>query len=106
MYLQKILQLGAVGPSTRPSAEAGHVQPDETDVFMRKLCDLRAILAGLNASCPVAAQPFPSSPGTSRDLQCQNQNLMNLQRWFIRENPIKMDDLGGTPIVGNHHILL
>ena len=21
--------------------------------------------------------------------------------WFIRENPIKMDDLGGTPIFGN-----
>ena len=23
--------------------------------------------------------------------------------WFIRENPIKMDDLGVTPILGNHH---
>jgi len=24
--------------------------------------------------------------------------------WFIVENPIKMDDLGGTPIFGNIHI--
>ena len=24
---------------------------------------------------------------------------------FLMENPIKMDDLGGSPIVGNHHIL-
>ena len=24
--------------------------------------------------------------------------------WFIRENPIKMDDLGGTPIFGNTHM--
>ena len=24
--------------------------------------------------------------------------------WFIRENPIKMDDLGGTPIFGNTHV--
>ena len=24
---------------------------------------------------------------------------------FVRENPIKMDDLGGTPISGNHHII-
>ena len=23
--------------------------------------------------------------------------------WFIMENPIKMDDLGGTPIFGNIH---
>ena len=26
--------------------------------------------------------------------------------WFITENPIKMDDLGGTPIFGNIHISL
>ena len=25
---------------------------------------------------------------------------------FVRENPIKMDDLGGTPISGNPHILV
>ena len=25
--------------------------------------------------------------------------------WFIMENPIKMDDLGGTTIFGNTHIL-
>ena len=25
--------------------------------------------------------------------------------WFIRENPIKMDDLGGTPISGNHYLV-
>eukprot|EP00435_Cladocopium_sp_Y103_P027592 s1802_g6.t2 len=36
--------------------EAGHVQQDETDVFMRKLCDLRAILAGLN-DMPSKAPP-------------------------------------------------
>ena len=24
--------------------------------------------------------------------------------WFIMENPIKMDDLGGTPTFGNTHI--
>jgi hypothetical protein len=24
---------------------------------------------------------------------------------FIRETPINMDDMGGTPILGNHHIL-
>ena len=24
--------------------------------------------------------------------------------WFIRENPIKMDDFGGTPIFGNTHV--
>ena len=66
-HVLKILQLGAVGP-TRPSAEAGHVQHDETKCFMQKLCDLRAILAGLNASCPVAPQPLPS-PGT---FKCQN----------------------------------
>ena len=24
--------------------------------------------------------------------------------WFITENPTKMDDLGGTPIFGNHHM--
>ena len=24
--------------------------------------------------------------------------------WFIRENPIKMDDDWGTPIYGNHHM--
>ena len=24
--------------------------------------------------------------------------------WFIRENPIKTDDLGGTHILGNHHM--
>ena len=24
--------------------------------------------------------------------------------WFTMENPLKMDDLGGTPILGNHHI--
>jgi len=26
--------------------------------------------------------------------------------WFIMENPIKIYDLGGTPISGNHHIIL
>ena len=26
--------------------------------------------------------------------------------WFIMEIPIKMDDLGGTTIFGNHHCLL
>ena len=26
--------------------------------------------------------------------------------WFIMDNPIKMDDLGGTPIFGNTHIFL
>ena len=25
--------------------------------------------------------------------------------WFTMENPIEMDDLGGTPIFGNTHIL-
>ena len=25
--------------------------------------------------------------------------------WFIVENPIEMDDLGGTPIPGNLHML-
>ena len=25
--------------------------------------------------------------------------------WFIMENPVKMDDFGGTPISGNHHIV-
>lgn len=29
--------------------EAKNVQPDETYVFMQKFCDLRSILAGLNA---------------------------------------------------------
>ena len=29
--------------------EVRNVQPDETYVFMQKLCDLRSILAGLNA---------------------------------------------------------
>ena len=24
-------------------------------------------------------------------------------RWFMLENPIKTDDLGGTPILGNLH---
>ena len=24
--------------------------------------------------------------------------------WFGMENPIKMDDLGGTPISGNHQL--
>ena len=24
--------------------------------------------------------------------------------WLLMEHPIKMDDLGGSPIVGNHHI--
>ena len=26
------------------------------------------------------------------------------KRWFIRENPVNMDDLGGTPMFGNLHI--
>ena len=26
--------------------------------------------------------------------------------WFIRGNPIKMDDLGGTPILGHLHVEL
>ena len=26
--------------------------------------------------------------------------------WFIRKNPIKMDDFGGTPIYGNPHMVL
>ena len=26
--------------------------------------------------------------------------------WFIMETPIKMDDLGGTPIFGNTHMCL
>ena len=25
-------------------------------------------------------------------------------KWFIRENPIKMDDDWGTPILGNPHV--
>lgn len=36
--------------------EAGHVQHDETKCFMQKLCDLRAILAGLN-DMPSKAPP-------------------------------------------------
>lgn len=32
-------------------AEAGNVQKEDAVVFMRKLCDLRGILAGLNESC-------------------------------------------------------
>ena len=26
--------------------------------------------------------------------------------WFVMENPIKMDDLGGTTIFGNTHMLI
>ena len=26
--------------------------------------------------------------------------------WFIRENRIKMDDFGGTPILGNTHNII
>ena len=33
------------------AAEAGNVQKEDAEVFMRKFCDLRAILAGLNESC-------------------------------------------------------
>ena len=31
-----------------------------------------------------------------------SQNLPN--GWFIMEHPIKMNDLGGTPTSGNHHM--
>ena len=33
------------------AGEAGNVQKEDAECFMRKFCDLRAILAGLNESC-------------------------------------------------------
>ena len=31
-------------------------------------------------------------------------NVTPIAGWYIKENPIKMDDFRGTPILGNHHV--
>ena len=62
------------------------------------------IMQRVHLRCHQMVRKFPSSRWFNGKHGCFQQKMVPQNGWFIRENPIKMDDLGVPLFFGNTHM--